>query len=55
MKIKPCQLNVRCPCADKGFVCLKTDEDKRRFNEKLCKMQKDLEKAKFDLPDKKEG
>lgn len=53
MKIKPCQLNVKCPCVNKGSACLKTDKEKRWFNRELCKMQRNLEKAKFDLSDKK--
>lgn len=49
MKIKKCQIDVRTPCADRGYVCLKSYEDKRRFNEMIKKAQAELEKAKFEL------
>lgn len=52
MKIKKCQLDFDCPCADKGFICLKSAEEKREFNKKLSQVQDALEKCKFkDLKD----
>ncbi len=53
MKIKPCQINARYPCADRGRACLKTKEEKEKFNRQVSKMQEDLEKMKFDLSEDK--
>ena len=52
MKIKKCQLNTNCPCEDRGRACLKTRKEKKEFNDKLTKWQKQLEKAKFNLKEK---
>lgn len=51
MKVKPCQLNVKCPCADRGLACLKTKEERLKFNEQISKIQRELEKAKFKITD----
>lgn len=53
MKIKKCQLNMNCPCVDRGRACLKTRKEKKAFNDKLTKLQEKLEKAKFDLDEDK--
>lgn len=53
MKIKPCQINARYPCADRGRACLKTKEEKEKFNRQVSKMQEELEKMKFDLSEDK--
>lgn len=54
MKIKKCQLNMNCPCCDRGQACLKTEKEKKEFNDKLTRWQKYLERAKFVL-DKHKG
>ena len=47
MKIKKCQIDMNKPCADKGYVCLKSEKEKREFNAKISKMQDKLEELKF--------
>ena len=52
MKLKKCQLDCEAPCADKGFVCLTTDEERREYNETITKIQDKLEAIKFVKPKK---
>ena len=53
MKIKKCQLDMSCPCADRGRACLKTRKEKKEFNDRLTRLQERLEKAKFNLEEEK--
>ena len=52
MKLKKCQLDCNRPCADKGFACLSTDEEKHEYNKAITKIQDKLEAIKFAEPKK---
>jgi len=51
MKLKKCQIDCDKPCADKGFVCLTTDKEKREYNKAITEIQDKLEAIKFAVPD----
>jgi hypothetical protein len=48
MEIKPCQINNGQPCADKGFVCLTSEEDKAKFNKQIDMLIKILNDSKVE-------
>ncbi len=47
MDIKPCQIVDGKPCADRGFVCLTTQEEREDFNRQLDMLIKILESSKI--------
>ena len=53
MKLKKCQIDCEQPCADKGFACLTTDEEKCEYNKIITEIQKKLETIKFAETDDK--
>lgn len=51
MRIKKCQMDFIRPCSDRGYICLKSEKEKRAFNKEIERLQAALEKIKFKDPE----